>query len=724
MTAICPACVELPPLEIDPAKSKVAAPQTLLLSLPSIHCAACISGVERTLQAVPGVSQARVNLTQKRATVQSQPYVNAASLVAALAAAGFAAQPLDPETIAATATDATARNLVLRIAVAGFAMMNVMLLSVAVWAGAEDATRDLFHWVSAMIAIPAVGFCAQPFFASAVAAVRVGRVNMDVPITLAITLAVCMSVFEVTQGGLHAYFDAALSLTFFLLIGRFLDHRARMAARSAADELAALETPRAMRICGDTEENVAIAALAIGDRIRVVPGTRIPVDGRIIEGQTDLDRALLTGESMPVRAGSGDAVHAGEVTLTGPLVIELTALGRDSTLHRLRALVEVAERARSRYASLADKAAGLYVPLVHAVALLAFCGWYFLSGDLRLAVNIAVAVLIITCPCALALAIPAVSTVATGRLFRRGILVKSPTALERLCDVDQVVFDKTGTLTKGTPSLDEGHGLSQAQFALAATLARGSAHPLARALADTARRRGTPSVVLSQVCEYPGRGVEAVFEGRRVRLGSADWLGVPGIDRLATWVDDGQLPPLPLCFNDTLREGAAETVARLEAMGLPVTLLSGDNAANVAHVAGQAGIALALSNVGPEEKLAYISKLSDAGIRVLMVGDGLNDTAALGAAHVSASPAAAVDASRAVADVVLLRDDLRALPDMLDLAHLARRRMRQNLWIAAIYNAVAVPVAVLGFVTPLIAALAMSGSSIFVSLNAVRMKSS
>ena len=713
--AACPGCLAQP---ADLAPAPVVKPsQTIHLSLPQIHCAGCIAGVERVLTAVPGVAAARVNLTQKRARVDAHAQVDAATLIDALTERGYIAQALNPEALAATQGDALGKDLLLRLAIAGFAMMNVMLLSVAVWSGAADATRQLFHWISAIIAVPAVAYSARPFFASALSALAAQRGNMDVPISLAILLAMGHSIYEVLLSGHHAYFDAALSLTFFLLIGRYLDHCSRRAARSAADELGALEPPRAVRITPDGDDTVAVDVLRAGDLIRLTPGTRLPVDGIIRRGRTDLDRALLTGEAMPVTATTGDAVHAGEIVLTGALEVEVSQPAKDSTLNQLKSLVEVAERARSRYTSLADKAATAYVPLVHALAVLAFIGWYAATADLRVALNIAVAVLIITCPCAMGLAIPAVSTVATSKLFRAGVLVKSATALERLCEVDTVIFDKTGTLTEGAPKLV--NAVDDATLALAAGLGQGSAHPLSQAIVAQAKARNLQPKSIENLIEHPGAGVSGTCNGANVKLGHANWVGADDVPGMATYLLDAQGQIHRFAFTDTLRDGAKEAVAALKADGFETLLLSGDRRANAEGTAAEVGIPEVLAEVSPTQKCAAIAQRDG---RVLMVGDGLNDTAALGAAHVSMSPAAAVDASRAVSDIVLMHGSLARVPQILSIAGQARKRMQENLWVATVKKALAIPIALAGGVTPLVAALAMSGSSIVVSLNALRIR--
>ncbi|MAM62176.1 heavy metal translocating P-type ATPase [Maritimibacter sp. UBA3975] len=695
----------------------------IMLSLPQIYCAACIVGVESGLAKQPGVRSARVNLTLKRATVETDQGVEADDLAGYLTGIGFEAYELDAGALSSTETDKRSRDLLMRLGVAFFGMMNVMLLSVAVWSGASDATRDLFHWVSAGIALPIVAFSAQPFFTSAWSALRVRRLNMDVPISLAILLAAGMSVYETMHSGEHAYFDAALSLTFFLLAGRYLDHRTRAVARSAAEELAALEVPRAHRIVGEAEEVVAVSALAIGDLVRVTPGNRVPVDGMVETGESEVDRSLLTGESLPVFAGPGDMLNAGEVNLTGPLTLRVAAAGQDTALHRMADLVAIAETARNKYTSLADKAAAIYAPVVHLLALAAFTAWLVISGgDVRLSLNIAVAVLIITCPCALGLAVPAVTTAASGRLFKRGMLLKSATAMERLAEVDHVVFDKTGTLTEGAPKLENLGDHEGDDLSVALALAQGSSHPLAQAIAAAARAAGHAPVGLSHVTEVPGHGVEGEWNGQQVRLGRAEWVGAHVLGRTATYLKIGKQPAVAFTFTDALRDGAKEAVTALKSAGCGVTLISGDAEDAVRDVAFRLGIEDYRAGMLPDGKVAEVEALAASGKRVLMVGDGLNDTAALAAAHVSISPASALEAARVVSDIVLLGKSLAPLGDALITSRKATRRIKENFAIAASYNAIAIPVALLGFATPLAAALAMSASSIMVTLNALRLK--
>ena len=717
----CPACVAAPGAQAL-AEQALHKDAQIALSLPTIHCSACISTVEKTLTAVPGVKSARVNLTLRRATVEADPAIMPDQLVKVLEGVGYEAHELDAGTLSVTQNDRAGRDLLMRMAVAGFAMMNVMLLSVAVWSGATDATRDLFHWISAAIALPTLAFSGVPFYKSAWAALRARRLNMDVPIVLALALALVTSLWETALSGHHAYFDATVALVFFLLTGRYLDHRTRAIARSAAQELSALEVPRAIALRDGAEVQLPVAELRIGDMILVRPGGRMPVDGVIADGRSEIDRSLLTGETLPVFAEPGRAVSAGEVNLTGPLTIRATAVGRDTSLHRMADLVAIAESGRSRYTSLADSAAKLYAPGVHILSALSFLGWYLYSWDVRTALNIAAAVLIITCPCALGLAVPAVTTAASGRLFRKGMLIKDATALERLAQVDTVVFDKTGTLTAGTPELTNLAAHDKGEAAIALALAEMSSHPLAVSLAAAARAAGITPAEVADLTEVPGYGTQGTWQGQRVRLGRAAWTGATPGAETAAWLAIGDAAPRAFTFTDRLRPGAVNAVQHLMRQGKRVILISGDTEPVVAALATRLGIAEWQADALPTDKAARIAELQAEGHHVLMVGDGLNDTAALTAADVSISPASALDAARVASDIVLLGSDLEPIGDALTTAQSAIRRIKENFRIATWYNIIAVPVAVIGLATPLVAALAMSISSITVSLNALRLK--
>ena len=603
--------------------------------------------------------------------------------------------------------------------------MNVMLMSVAVWSGADGATRQTFHLVSALIAIPVVAYAGRPFFASAAAALRAGRLNMDVPITLAVLLTLGLSLFETARGGPQAFFDAAVTLLFFLLAGRYLDCMARDRARSAVHGLARLAAKGAMRLRPDgSTECLPLREVAAGMVLRVAPGERIPVDVRVLRGETDLDRSLVTGESEPVAAGPGAELEAGTLNLTGGIDVVALRPAEASFLAEMLQMLAAAERGRGRYVRIADRAARLYAPVVHLLAAATFAGWLAATGgDWRTALFAAISVLIITCPCALGLAVPVVHVVAAGRLFREGIMMKDGSALERLAGIDRVVFDKTGTLTTGRPQVVGDAPAGAADRAAARALALSSAHPAARAVADFLP---DAPAALEAVREVPGHGVEGRADGRRARLGRADWVaeiaGQPGRGASGpAFAFEGG----PVTVFELARGAAARRPHHRR--GAPAGRDRGRDCSRgtaPGRSAGsprELGIPAARHGCSPADKIARLEALRAAGSRVLMVGDGLNDTAALAAAHVSMTPASAADAGRAAADLVFTREGVDAVLTAHRVARAASRLVGQNFAFAAGYNCVAIPFAVAGLVTPLIAALAMSASSILVVANALRL---
>jgi len=714
------------------------------LHVDGMHCGACIARVEGALVALPGVDQARANLTQGRVRIRwrdagsGEPASNRTAgrgsgerFVAALRAAGYDASVLVPESLPVR-TAAEEREMVRCMAVAGFAAANVMLLSLSIWTGHAEGmaaeTRSLFHWFSALIALPALAYAGRPFFRSALKALRAGRTNMDVPIALAVTLAAGVSLWETVRGGPHAYFDSAIALLFFLLIGRFLDRRARRQAQSAAARLIALQDGRVTVIGRDGQPGrVPAADLATGMRMAVAAGERLAADGIVRRGRSEIDASLLTGESAAIHVDPGAAVHAGAVNLTGPIEVEVTAAGEGTVLADIVRLTEAAEQRKSAYVALADRVSRLYAPAVHTLALLAFLGWILFGGIAwQPALLIAIAVLIVTCPCALGLAVPVVQVVATGRLLRRGVLVKSGDALERLAAADTVVFDKTGTLTLGTPALSNRDAIPDDALALAASLAAASRHPLSRALSAAAPDVPPPA----EVAETPGCGLSLATAEGEVRLGKADWCGIPDSAAGACsnsapgseiWLTRPGAAPVRFRFADALRPDAARTVGILRDAGLRPMLLSGDRPDAVAAVAAAVGIEDWRGGCMPQDKLAVLDSLRDAGARVLMVGDGLNDAPALAAAHASISPSGAADIAQVAADIVFQSRSLRPVAEALTVARRAQALVRQNIGLAVGYNLLAVPLAVAGLVTPMIAALCMSGSSIVVVVNAVRL---
>ena len=693
------------------------------LLVTGARCAGCISKIEREVSRLPGVDSVRLNLSTGRLAIGlTSANVDPGRIISALDRLGYPATPFDPGA-ALIQRDREGRRLILALAVAGFGAMNAMMFSVPIWAGLFDqelgpATRSLMMWMSAIVGAPCAIFAGMPFFQSAWRSLRAGRANMDVPISVGVILTLAISFSETILNGRDAYFDAAVSLLFLLLIGRWLDHVLRARARSAAGDLLALQAPAACVVDGQgRERSVPLGDLRPGDILRVRPGDRIPVDATLEHGEALLDNSLLTGESAPERVRPGQLCRAGAVNTAGLLTLRARARSEDSTLAAIARLVEAGAQSRSRYVRLADRAAALYVPVVHAAALATFAGGWALGLDPREALIRAVAVLIVTCPCALGLAVPAVQIVASGRLFRRGVLVKSGAALERLAEVDHVVFDKTGVLTEGRPVLI---GAAPELVAIVAPLARATRHPLARAIA----RAAGDGPVADDVVEHAGVGVEGLIGGRRARLGRATFVGAATSQAAETelWFGFDDSPKVRLEFSDVLRPDAVAAVEALRARGLTVEILSGDQAGAVQGVAERIGGIAWRAGLLPEEKAAAIDHLAGQGRKVLMVGDGLNDAAALARAHAAIAPGSALEASQNAADLVLTQDALMAVVEAIDVARSSRRRALENFGFAAVYNLVAAPAAMLGFVNPFVAALAMSGSSLVVTLNALRVR--
>lgn len=689
--------------------------ETTVLVVPGMHCAGCMAKVERALAAVPGVTSARVNLTAKQARAEHGPEVEAAQLIAALDAAGFASQPRSEEL---TRAPSAVKPLLAPLAVAGFACMNVMLLSVSVWSGADGSTRSLFHWISALIGMPAIAYSGTPFFKSAWAVLKRARTNMDVPISIGIVLATGLSFYETLTGGHDAYFDGVLMLILFLLAGRTLDAMMRDRARAGVDALLSQAAPGASVVSADgTLQWVAAADLVPGMVMRVAAGDRLAADGEIVNGTSAFDQSLLTGESHPVAATVGATVHAGTLNLDAPVDVRVTAAGADTSLAEIARLMDAAEQPRSVYVRIADRASRLYAPAVHTLAFASFVGWMIAGAGAYQSIVIAIAVLIITCPCALGLAVPVAQVVASGALMREGIMVKDGSAIERMALVDRVLLDKTGSLTLGQPEPDPAviAALDGDAASVALGLASHSRHPHSRSIEAALLARGLRAVRVDGVAETAGIGLSGSWNGRKVSLGRND-----AADVVSTTLRIEGRPDLLIPFTDRLRPDAHAALARMKAMGLEVSLLSGDNAAAVAEVAREVGL-FAQAAASPAEKRDAIAALQGQGHKVLMVGDGLNDGPALAAADASIAPGSASDVGRQAADLVFLGDSLNALPRAVLAARRTMRVVRQNFALAIGYNVLAVPLAIMGYVNPMIAAAAMSGSSLVVVANSLRL---
>ncbi len=703
--------------------------KTVALIVENMRCGGCMSAVEKALLAAPGVQSARANLSAKRVTTRYEASTtDPEQLATTLARAGFKAAEAINNSEETQANEAS--DLLRRLGVAGFAAANVMLLSVSVWAGlASDmdaSAQALFHWLSALIALPAIAYSGQPFFQSAAGAIRAARLNMDVPISLGIILAAGMSLFQTMRGGDQVYFDAAIMLTFFLLIGRFLDESVRVRAKGAAENLLSLKALSATVVGADGQPSRLPAhALSPGIRVLVAAGERIPVDGRVEIGTTEIEESLITGETLPRLVSVGADVHAGTVNITSSIEVTATATDEHTLIAEIARLMQVAEQGRGRYVRLADRAAQIYAPAVHFLGAVTFTGWMIAGAGWETALTYAIAVLIITCPCALALAVPAVQVAATGRLFARGIIVKAPDALERIAETDTVVFDKTGTLTIGEPRLVTPEKICANVLGQAASLAAHSRHPYAKAIVSAAGTCGITPTRRSSVREVTGAGLVAETPQGEERLGSAEWIGTDAQsgDQTATlWYRNGAAVQTPFHFEDALRSDAREVVGDLRKAGYSVELLSGDRPRAVSTAALAAGIQEWRAGVRPDGKIGRIKDLSGSGHKVLMVGDGLNDAPALAAGHASLSLASAIDICQTAADAIFQGERLLPIVETLKVARAARQMSLQNFAVALGYNALCVPLAMAGYVTPLIAALAMSASSIVVTGNALRLR--
>ena len=682
-------------------------------TVPAIRCAGCIAKIEREMVQVEGVEDARVNFSAKRVALRHDPDLTEDSLVKSFEEIGFEAQPLADNPLATD--DREAKALQRALAVAGFGMMNIMLLSVSVWSGAGGVTRELFHWLSAIIAVPVIAYSGRPFFASAAMALRYRRTNMDVPISIGVLLATGLSLYETVAGTGHAYFDSAVMLLFFLLAGRTLDAAMRTKTRAEIGALLSRMGRSAQVISPDgTAMDVAAEELKPGMVMLVATGEALAADGIVVKGKSAIDNAMLTGESTPESIDEESVIHAGAINVSAPIEVRVTAAASDTLLAEIARLMDEAGQSRSRYVRIADRASRLYAPAVHSLALLAFIGWMLAGAGWYQSLVIAIAVLIITCPCAMGLAVPAAQVVASGALMKRGLLVKDGSALERLSEIDIALFDKTGTVTLGSPRAEIGQ-LDEHERSIALALAQSSRHPLSKGLAAALRDAGATPAQLAHISEVEGQGMCGIHGDVAVALERVD-RDDTGLSCALRIGDKTKIVP----FTDAIREDASATLRELDAMGVENRMISGDRGAEVRAVARSLGL-FAIGNASPQDKLAILGSLSAQGHRPLMVGDGINDGPALAAAHASIAPGTASDVSQQAADAVFTGRGLMPVAWAIRVGRACMRIVRQNFAFAVLYNVCAVPLALAGLVTPLIAAIAMSASSIVVVGNSLRL---
>jgi P-type Cu2+ transporter len=716
------------------------------LIVEGITCPACVWLIERHLGSLPGIVAAEINYASQRAHLRwDERRIHLSDILRAVAGIGYNAHPYSVDK-QASVRHAQRKALLWQLFVAGFAMMQIMMYALPVYlAGESEMEPDilqLMRWASLVLTTPVVFYAAAPFFCGAWRDLRLRRLGMDVPVALAVAVAYGASCWATLSSQGDVYFDSVSMFVFFLLGGRYLEHIARAKAAESAERLVKAR-PAVARLMGsypsaNNEKMVAASTLRSGDIVRVLPGDTVPADGMVVEGVSSVDEAMLTGESRPVDKLKGDSLTGGTINQTSPMIMRVTQTGSASRLAAIERLLDRALAQRPAIAIEAERVAGWFVGLVLLTAVIAAAVW--MAIDAHRALWVAVSVLAVTCPCALSLATPVALTVATGRLAKTGTLVIRGNAIETLGRVSHVVFDKTGTLTLGVPWLDKTVPLSFLPpsncLDIACALEQASEHPIAHALLaarDQLSERVFP--VTDGLVNFPGGGVEGLIHGRRYRLGSQQHVAQlcrrPVPPQLSDLMQDGDASVVVLgdeqgflaafLLNDKLRPEARIAVSRLRRMGKQVWLLSGDSPGPVAKIARQVGVDHYLAEQTPAQKLAVVKRLQQAGAVVAMVGDGVNDAPVLGQAQVSIAMAGASDLAQSAADMVLLSSKLMGVPDAVRLAQKTLLIIKQNLWWAMAYNLVALPLAVAGYVTPWMAGLGMSLSSLIVVWNALRL---
>jgi Cu2+-exporting ATPase len=716
-------------VEIDERHLKTAS-----LILEGITCAACVWLSERHVRTLPGVAEFSVNYSTHRARVRwDDSRVRLSDILKAVAAIGYVAHPYDPGRQDKVYRQERQRAL-RRLAVAGLCSMQVMMLGWSLYAMDYDSSdvedmRTFLRWVSALLTVPVVVYSSQAFFASAWRELRQGRLGMDVPVSLAILLAFVASLWATATNGPDVYYDSVTMFAFFLLTGRYLEMGARHGAGQAAEALVRLLPATATRLRDGAEELVAVAELVPGDRVLVRPGETVPADGEVIAGRSSVDESLLTGESLPRPRAEGDALVGGSTNVESPLEMRVEKVGDDTVVSAIVRLLDRAQAEKPRVALLADRVAGWFVVALLVIAAVVAVGWW--QTDPTKAFYVTLSLLVVTCPCALSLATPVAVVAATGSLTRLGLLTTRGHALETLASATHVVLDKTGTLTRGELRLHGVHPLGEITreraLEVAAALERRSEHPVGRVLVAA----GGTGLAAVDVVATPGEGVEGVVEGVRYRVGKPEFVAalsgravLPAEDVAATRVllGDERGPLAALTLRDELRPDAKATLQRLRWLGLEVELLSGDAEGAVAHVARELEVREWRAGVSPAQKLERVRALQAAGAVVAMVGDGVNDAPVLAGANVSVAMGSGTQLAHASADMVILSERLANLASGVVAARKTRRIIRENLLWALLYNAVAVPLAAAGWVTPWMASIGMSASSLIVVLNALRLR--
>lgn len=715
------------------------------LDVTGMSCASCAGRVESALKAVPGVSDASINLALERADVIAQANLGADVLVAAVEDAGYGAKALDDDPAMrraareqAEAEAAAEEHRTLKILIFSIALTAPLLAQMVTMA--FGVAMHLHPVVELVLATPVQIVAGARFYRGAFKALRGGSANMDVLVALGTSAAFFYSLYRVITLGAgatgHLYFEASAVILTLVMLGKLLEARAKRSTTSAVRSLMALRPEIANRIKGETIEIVAVARLRLGDHILVRPGERVPVDGKVIEGMSELDEAMVTGESLPVAKKPGSDITAGTINGSGALTIEATALGEDTTLARIIKLVENAQAGKAPVQKLVDQVASIFVPVVVAIAFVTFAGWWVIGGALEPALIAAVSVLVIACPCALGLATPTALVAGTGAAARSGILVKDISALEAATKVDTVVFDKTGTLTQGRPEVTDIHafdGKGDRLLLIAASAQMASEHPLAHAMVRAAQARGLTLSRPSKFEAHVGEGLIAEVAGQPVAIGNTaliDRLRIDHFtaDNLRRSLEEQAKTTVMvalagkvigvIAMADRPRDGAREAIAALKTMGISTRMLSGDTQQVARSIAETIGIDAVSASVKPDGKAAAIDTLRKNGATVAMVGDGVNDAPALAAADIGIAMGSGADVAMETAGITLMRSDPRLVAAAIEVSRATVKKIRQNLFWAFVYNVVGIPLAAAGLLSPAIAGAAMAMSSVSVVTNA------
>jgi Cu+-exporting ATPase len=719
--------------------------QTLTLEIDGMTCASCVGRVEKALAKVEGVVSAQVNLATETAQVKfSRGIVDSDALVAAVERAGYAAKP------AATAgAPAASRPTAPWWPVAAAAALSLPL--VVPMLGMPFGKHWMLNgWLQLALTVPVQFWLGARFYVAGWKALRAGAGNMDLLVALGTSAGFGLSLFELLRQGAdempHLYFEASAVVITLVLLGKWLEARAKHQTTEAIRALNALRPETAMVRKGGQEQSVPVAQVKLGDEVVVRPGERIPVDGLVLEGASQVDESLITGESLPVARHEGDHVTGGAVNGEGLLVLQTTAVGAESTLARIVRMVESAQAKKAPIQRLVDKVSAVFVPVVIGAALITLLAWGLVAGQWEQGILNAVAVLVIACPCALGLATPTAIMAGTGVAARHGILIKDAEALEVAHAITVVAFDKTGTLTEGKPRLVAAVAATGSRadlLAAAAAIQAGSEHPLARAVLDAAAAESVSALSATQLRAVAGRGMAALVSGRELRLGSSRFMQEIGAaattpeallaqaraleseGRTVSWLADVTEQPTLLglfAFGDALKDDARDAVARLQALKVRTVLVSGDNRGSANAVAKSLGIDQVEAEVLPQDKADIIARLKQGGAVVAMVGDGINDAPALAAADVGIAMSTGTDVAMHAAGVTLMRGRPSLVADTIDISRRTYAKIRQNLFWAFVYNLVGVPLAAFGLLNPVIAGAAMAFSSVSVVSNALLLR--